>query len=98
MPMLQWEDEDELIHRVNDTNTGLGGAVYCADLDRAQRLGSRIEAGTVWINSNEIPLANAYFSGRKESGVGGEGGRHGLYAYLNTQVTHLYKQNVGKSA
>ncbi|EHK97551.1 putative Betaine aldehyde dehydrogenase, chloroplastic [Glarea lozoyensis 74030] len=96
VPMLQWEDEDEVIARVNDTTTGLGGAVYCADLDRAQRLASRIEAGNIWINSNEKPLPNAFFSGWKESGIGGESGRLGLYNYMNTQVTHLYKADVAK--
>ena len=95
--MMPWTDEDDVIARVNATNTGLGGAVYSADLDRARRLGARIEAGTVWINSNERPLPNAYFSGWKDSGVGGESGRFGLYAYMNAQSTHLYKNDVGKS-
>jgi acyl-CoA reductase-like NAD-dependent aldehyde dehydrogenase len=72
--------------------------IWCADLDRAQRIASQIEAGTIWINSNEIPHQDAYSSGHKESGIGGEGGRYGLYQYVNTQVVHMYKQNVGKAS
>ncbi|CAG8975805.1 hypothetical protein HYALB_00008246 [Hymenoscyphus albidus] len=98
VPMMKWKDEDDVIARVNDSDTGLGGAVYSADTDYAQKLGNRIEAGTIWINSNEKPLASAYFSGQKESGLGGEGGRHGLYEYMVAQVTHLYKNDVAKSA
>lgn len=92
--MLKWSDEDEVIARVNDTTTGLGGAVWSKDLERAQRLGKRIEAGTIWINSFEKPIAQGYLSGHKESGVGGEWGRRGLYSFCNTQCTHIYKAKV----
>jgi acyl-CoA reductase-like NAD-dependent aldehyde dehydrogenase len=80
--------------RVNDTESGLGGAVWSDDLVRAHRLASQIEAGTVWINSFEKPLPQAFLSGHKESGVGGEGGKHGLFAFLKPQMIHLYKSPV----
>lgn len=98
VPMMVWENEDRVIARANDTLTGLGGSVWCADLDRAQRIANQIEAGTIWINSNEKPRPDAYFSGHKESGIGGEGGRYGLYQYVNTRVVHMYKESVGKSS
>ncbi|KAH6677727.1 aldehyde dehydrogenase [Halenospora varia] len=97
VPMLTWSSESDLIARVNDTQTGLGGAVWSSDLDRAQRIARQIEAGTIWINSFEKPLAQAYFSGHKESGIGGEGGKLGLYHYVNTQVIHMYRGDVGKA-
>ncbi|CZR58551.1 related to aldehyde dehydrogenase (NAD+), mitochondrial [Phialocephala subalpina] len=98
VPMMPWSTEEELIPRVNDTRTGLGGSVYCADIERANRIASQIEAGTVWINSFERPLTQAFFAGHKESGLGGELGRHGLLSYMNPQVIHLYKTDVGKVA
>ncbi|KAF4631036.1 hypothetical protein G7Y89_g7095 [Cudoniella acicularis] len=98
VPVMIWETEEDLISRVNNTQTGLGGSVWSADLERARRIGTQIEAGTIWINSFEKPLPQAYFSGFKESGIGGEGGRHGLYHYVNTQVIHQYKVDVGKSS
>ncbi|RDL36030.1 ALDH-like protein [Venustampulla echinocandica] len=97
VPMMKWDNEAELLARVNDTNTGLGGAVWSSDLEQAQRIAKQIEAGTIWINNNEMPLSRAYFSGHKESGIGGEGGRLGLLAYMNTQVIHMYKSDVGRS-
>jgi acyl-CoA reductase-like NAD-dependent aldehyde dehydrogenase len=96
--MMVWENEEEVISRVNDTETGLGGSVWCADLDRAQRLASQIEAGTIWINSHEKPRPDAYFSGHKDSGIGGEGGRYGLYQVMNTRVVHMFKDKVGKDS
>ncbi|KUJ13663.1 aldehyde dehydrogenase [Mollisia scopiformis] len=96
VPMMPWSTEEELIPRVNDTRTGLGGSIYCADIERANKIASQIEAGTVWINSFERPLPQAFFSGHKESGLGGELGRHGLLSYMNPQVIHLYKTDVAK--
>ncbi|KAI8666854.1 Aldedh domain-containing protein [Fusarium keratoplasticum] len=94
VPVLSWSDEDELLSRVNDTTTGLGGAVWSSDIDRARRIASRIHAGTVWINSFEKPLPQAYLAGHKESGVGGEWGRHGLLSFCNPQIFHYYKSPV----
>ncbi|KAH6988266.1 aldehyde dehydrogenase [Ilyonectria sp. MPI-CAGE-AT-0026] len=82
---------EEPFGKVNDTNTGLGGSVWSADLERAERLARGIEAGTAWINHFERPLPQAYFSGHKQSGVGGEGGQHGLLAYTKAQCLHVYK-------
>lgn len=46
------------------------------------------------MNSFEKPLPMAYFSGHKDSGVGGEWGRQGLLSYCYTQSLHVYKDNV----
>ncbi|KAJ3535741.1 hypothetical protein NM208_g7014 [Fusarium decemcellulare] len=91
VPLMKWTDEDEVIRRANDTLTGLGGAVWSKDIDRARRLADRIEAGTIWINSFEKPLPQAHLAGYKESGLGGEWGRRGLLAYCKPQVIHQYK-------
>ncbi|KAG5655679.1 hypothetical protein KAF25_009178 [Fusarium avenaceum] len=94
VPVLKWRDETEVIDRANDTPSGLGGSVWSRDIDRAQRLARQIEAGTIWINSFEKPLPQAYLSGHKESGLGGEWGRKGLLAYCKSKVTHLYKSKI----
>ena len=96
--MMPWTTEEELLTRVNDTKTGLGGAVWCADHERANRIAKQIEAGTIWINSFEKPLPNAFFAGHKESGICGESGEQGLLAYMNAQVIHLYKNDVRRTA
>ncbi|KAL1968254.1 hypothetical protein VTN77DRAFT_2089 [Rasamsonia byssochlamydoides] len=94
VPVLSWKDEDEVIRRVNDTNTGLGASVWSGDVDRATALGERIQSGTVYINKPPRPLPNGYLAGWKESGVGGEWGTEGLLAYCNTQTVHCYKSPV----
>ncbi|KAI0528461.1 aldehyde dehydrogenase [Xylaria digitata] len=94
VPVMRWKDEEDVIRRANDTTTGLGGAVWSNDLERARSIADRIEAGTVWINSFEKPLPQAHLYGYKESGIGGEWGREGLSAYCKPQVTHYYKARV----
>lgn len=79
---------------MNDTHTGLGASVWSGDIDRANALGERIQAGTVFINKPPMPLPNGYLAGWKESGVGGEWGMEGLLAYCNAQTVHCYKSPV----
>jgi acyl-CoA reductase-like NAD-dependent aldehyde dehydrogenase len=47
-------------------------ATLSNDISHAQAIVGRIEAGTIWINSMELPLLQAHLSRYKESGLGGE--------------------------
>ncbi|WPH04900.1 Hypothetical protein R9X50_00779700 [Acrodontium crateriforme] len=91
VPTQPWTDEEEVIKRANGSNTGLGACVWGKDVARAEAIGRRLEAGSVWINSWEKPTPAAFFGGHKESGIGGEWGKEGLKAYCNAQVMHSYK-------
>ena len=92
VPTQPWSDEEEVIKRANNSNAGLGACVWGKDVERAERIGKRLQAGSVFINSWEKPTPQAYFSGHKESGIGGEWGKEGLKAYCNAHVLHTYKQ------
>lgn len=94
--MLKWKDEEDVLSRANNTTTGLGGAVWSADVSRAKRIASQIDAGAIWINSGEMPLPQAHLAGRKESGVGGEWGREGLAVYCHLKTVHHYQRPVAK--
>lgn len=83
-----------MISRCNDSNTGLGACVYAKDINRAERIAAQIDSGTVWINSFEKPVPEAYFNGLKQSGLGGEGSVKGVLAYCNQTVVQRYKRNV----
>lgn len=97
VPILSWSTEQEVITRVNDTLSGLGGSVWSGDPERALRIAQCVQAGTIWINGFEKPLPQGYFSGHKESGFGGEWGVRGLHSYCNVQVIHQYKGDVAKA-
>lgn len=93
IPLLSWKTVDEVVTRANDTVAGLGACVWAEDIQEAERIGRRLEAGSLWLNSYEKPLPMGYFSGHKQSGIGGEWGKQGLLAYCNTQSIHIYKSH-----
>ncbi|KAK7431289.1 hypothetical protein QQZ08_002060 [Neonectria magnoliae] len=91
IPLMEWSSESDVIQRVNDTDSGLGSCVWARDTATAERLARKLEVGSVWINSFEIPSPYGYFSGWKQSGVGGEWGRQGLLSYCHTQTLQIFK-------
>lgn len=91
IPILKWRTEEDVLARANLDNAGLAAAVYSKDLARAESLARRVEAGSVYINTFELPNENAYFSGMKSSGIGGEMGKQGLLSYCHTQSLHFSK-------
>ena len=80
-----------MIERANATRYGLSATIWSADVEIAKKVAKRLEAGIVWINSGPRPMASGYFSGHKESGIGGEGGKLGLVHYCNAQTLYLYR-------
>ena len=91
VPCQPFSDIEEAIERANSVNTGLGACVWGADTDEAVRVGARLEAGSVFVNSYEKVHPDFHFCGHKESGIGGEWGRLGCLAYCNAKVMHVYK-------
>ena len=70
--VIKFRTEDEVIAMANDSEYGLGGAVWTKDLNRAIRVSQAIETGRMWVNTyNQIP-AGAPFGGYKKSGIGRE--------------------------
>lgn len=88
-----FDTEDEAVALANDTRYGLAAAIWTTDTAKARRVGSRIEAGTIWINQHHLPSAAAPRGGFKDSGVGRELGLEGLMEY--TQTRHLFVNDHG---
>jgi len=84
-PVVVWEDQDELLSWVNDTEYGLAAYVYAGRLQDALRLAESIDAGMVGINRGIVSDPSAPFGGMKQSGLGREGAREGLHEFQETQ-------------
>ncbi len=83
---MTFRTPDEAVALANDTRYGLAASVWSQDLDTALDVARRIRAGTVWVNcTNQFDAASG-FGGYQESGFGREGGREGLWAYLQPRI------------
>ncbi|GGR63090.1 succinate-semialdehyde dehydrogenase/glutarate-semialdehyde dehydrogenase [Nocardioides luteus] len=83
-PIVVWDDAEELLATVNDTEYGLAAYVY-GEMGEALHLAERIDAGMVGVNRGLVSDPAAPFGGVKQSGIGREGARAGLEEYLETQ-------------
>lgn len=84
-----FDSEDEVMAMANDTRYGLGASLWSQDISRVMRLVPKVQAGTVWINSHNIPDQNMPFGGFKQSGIGREHGSGALDNYLETKSVCL---------
>ncbi len=89
LPVIAYSNVEDAIARVNASENGLGGSVWGTDLDEAQKIASRLECGTAWINGHAEVLPHAPFGGCKMSGFGVEFGQEGLLEYTTIQVVNI---------
>lgn len=81
LSVFSFRDEAEAVALANHTRYGLGASVWTRDTQKAKRVASRIESGTVWINEHHILYYGLPFGGYKESGLGREFSPYGLLEY-----------------
>jgi succinate-semialdehyde dehydrogenase/glutarate-semialdehyde dehydrogenase len=84
-PIFRFETEEEAVRLANDTEFGLAAYFFTRDLARAWRVAERLECGMVGINTGLISTEVAPFGGVKESGIGREGSRQGIEAFLEVK-------------
>ncbi|RTE69530.1 hypothetical protein BHE90_016089 [Fusarium euwallaceae] len=69
LPVLKWTDEEDVLRRANDTRQALGASVWTEEMDRAERMMGKLEAGMVWSNAHFELHPFASLGGHKESGL-----------------------------
>lgn len=93
LPLLKYRDVEDVIARANRTSYGLAASVWGRDLQQAEAIARRIEAGTVWVNHVHAFSPHIAFGGHKQSGVGIENSLHGLAEYANMQTVMRKSMN-----
>ncbi|MFC0531745.1 NAD-dependent succinate-semialdehyde dehydrogenase [Phytohabitans kaempferiae] len=81
-PVVAFDTEEEAISLANDTEYGLVSYLYTGDLARGLRVSEALEAGMVGLNRGLVSEPAAPFGGMKQSGLGREGARAGIEAFL----------------
>ncbi|MGZ4862395.1 MAG: NAD-dependent succinate-semialdehyde dehydrogenase, partial [Halobacteriota archaeon] len=87
--VMAFEAEDEVIQRANDSPYGLAAYLYTNNISKALRIAEQLEYGMVGVNDTRITAVESPFGGMKLSGIGREGGREGLAAFLETKLIAL---------
>lgn len=75
----------EAIVKANDTHYGLAAGVWSEKGSKVHKVASSLKAGIIWANTYNKFDPSSPFGGFNESGIGREGGRHGLFPYLTIQ-------------
>jgi len=85
---IPFKDENDAVLQGNDTDYGLGAAVWTSDVGRAHKVARALKAGTVWVNCYGMIDPISPFGGYKQSGFGRELGKYAIELY--TQIKSVY--------
>lgn len=88
-PVITFETEAEAIAMANAVDVGLGSYIHTRDIGKAMRVAEGLEVGMVGINTGIFSDPAAPFGGVKQSGIGREGGRHGILEFLETKYINV---------
>ncbi|KAG9019689.1 succinate semialdehyde dehydrogenase NADP+ linked [Tulasnella sp. 427] len=83
--LIKFETENEVIDICNSSDVGLAGYFFSRDVGRIWKVAEALELGMIGVNTGLISQACIPFGGVKESGLGREGGPHGIDEYMETK-------------
>jgi acyl-CoA reductase-like NAD-dependent aldehyde dehydrogenase len=93
VPLIAYDDEEQVVAWANDSYYGLGSSVWTGDPDRGLAMARRIEAGSTFINTHAFESLDPRmpFGGIKQSGIGREFGEAGLSEYVEDHAIRRLK-------
>ncbi len=86
---LTFRDEAEAVAMANGVRYGLAGYLWTGSGERALRVAEQLEAGMVWVNSENVRHLPTPFGGMKDSGIGRDGGEYSFEFYMETRNVAL---------
>jgi 5-carboxymethyl-2-hydroxymuconic-semialdehyde dehydrogenase len=91
LTVIPFSSEDQAIEIANAVRYGLTGYVWTNDMGRALRAADALEAGMIWLNSENVRHLPTPFGGMKDSGIGRDGGDYSFDFYMETKNVCLAK-------
>ena len=89
LPVVRYKTLDDAIAMANDSKFGLTSLVFTENLDTATKVATQLEDGETYINRFSFEAINGSHLGVKESGIGGDDGKHGLEEFVDTKAIYL---------
>ncbi|GGV14922.1 aldehyde dehydrogenase [Streptomyces spectabilis] len=86
--LIEYGDEEEAVRIANDSEYGLSGTVWTADVERGLDVARRVRTGTYSVNTFSLDMSGP-FGGYKNSGIGREFGPEGYGEYFEHKMIHL---------
>ncbi len=86
---LPFSDEADAIKIANDTDYGLAAYIWTSEIGRAHRIAQALDAGMIWVNSQNVRHLPTPFGGTKASGIGRDGGDWSFDFYMETKNTSI---------
>jgi 5-carboxymethyl-2-hydroxymuconic-semialdehyde dehydrogenase len=86
---IRFRDEAEALAIANDVQYGLTGYIWTNDVTRALRFSDALEAGMIWVNSENVRHLPTPFGGMKSSGIGRDGGQWSFDFYMEQKNVAL---------
>ncbi|MDR0365585.1 MAG: aldehyde dehydrogenase [Bifidobacteriaceae bacterium] len=89
LPVMQWDDYDQVIADANDCEYGLTSSVFTTNVSTSMQAIKDLNFGETYVNREHFEGIQGFHAGWRKSGIGGADGKHGLYEYLQTQAAYI---------
>jgi acyl-CoA reductase-like NAD-dependent aldehyde dehydrogenase len=87
--IMKVRDDDEAVELMNDSPYGLTASIWTTDMDRAERIGERVQTGTVFMNRCDYVDPGLVWTGVKDTGRGAALSHFGFHALTRPKSFHL---------
>jgi len=85
LTVIPFDGEEDAVRLANDSPYGLAAYVWTSNAGRAHRVAQAIDAGMIWVNSDNVRHLPTPFGGMKASGIGRDGGDYSFDFYMETK-------------
>jgi len=89
LPVMKWDDYDDVIAKANDCEYGLTSSVFTTNLNTAMQAIKDLNFGETYVNREHFEAMQGFHAGCRKSCIGFADGKHGLYEYLQSQVAYI---------
>jgi lactaldehyde dehydrogenase/glycolaldehyde dehydrogenase len=89
LPIISFDTIEEVIEMANDSKYGLTANIYTNNYKYVMELTTKLECGEVYVNRQQGEAYQGFHAGWKQSGIGGDDGKHGFEEFTQLKTVYL---------